>query len=71
MPNYAQAAIQLRQNKERRAKEKGSRRLRKTSEKSDNASSSGHNDSFERQASFLKVRALSVITFALSDDERH
>ena len=26
MPNYAQAAIQLRQNKERRAKERGSRR---------------------------------------------
>ena len=26
MPNYAQAAIQLRQNKERRAKERGSKR---------------------------------------------
>ena len=26
MPNYAQAAIQIRQNKERRAKERGSRR---------------------------------------------
>ena len=58
MPNYAQAAIQLRQNKERRAKEKGSRRLRKTSEKSEITSSSGHRESFERQASFLKVKEL-------------
>ena len=37
MPNYAQAAIQLRQNKERRAKDRGSRRQKGTPDPSNDS----------------------------------
>lgn len=46
MPNYAQAAIQLRQNKERRAKERGSKRQ----------APGENNDTDQNNASAIKIQ---------------
>ena len=48
MPNYAQAAIQLRQNKERRAKERGSRRQ----------APGDNNDTDNQNASAIKIQVI-------------
>ena len=55
MPNYAQAAIQLRQNKERRAKERGSRRQ----------PPGDKNDTTKNDASAIQIKVILGIKVAL------